>query len=106
MKHFIFKILALFILSTSLVDADYVVSTVNKVGSSWENDAACIYLDSGDVVKLDMTTHKGSTELSMALTAKVSSKSLRVYFHDDPNLLGGCSTGTTITRHGVIQLQD
>ena len=85
--------------------AEEVTSLVKKVGSGWEADTACVYLSSGNVVKLDLTTQKGRAELSIALSAKAKGDSLYVYFRDAEPLVGGCNTGTTVKSHGILILQ-
>lgn len=86
-------------------NADYVISQVQKVGTGWEADTACIYLASGNVVKIDLTTHTGRAELSIALSARAANDDLNVYFDDNKPLVGGCNTGTTVMPHGIIIMQ-
>lgn len=82
-----------------------VVSAVKKVGTAWSHaiqDAACIYLSTNDVIRVDLTTAKGKAELSIALSAKATNTNLLVIFDDSQALVGGCNTGATIRPHGII----
>jgi hypothetical protein len=64
-----------------------------------------VYLVSGDVVKVNLTTQKGKAELSIAMLAEATNKDLRVYFYDDRELQSGCNTGTTVKQHGILQMR-
>ena len=93
------------LLFSQIVHAAVVTAKVTKVGSGWGDDVACIYLATGDVVKLDLTTQKAKAELSIGLAAKATNSDLYVYFDDTLPLVGGCSTGTTVKPHGMIRMQ-
>lgn len=82
-----------------------VVSTVKKVGTAWNDEgqnAACIYLSTNDVIRVDLTTAKGQAELLIALSAKATNTNLSVIFDDSQALVAGCILGTTIRPHGII----
>lgn len=100
----LFLMMLLFVFPVANAGYVTVTSSVEKISSSWESDSACVHLNSGDVVKLDMTTKKGNVELSIALTAYASRKNIRVYFNENSTLLGGCNTGATVKPHGILYL--
>ena len=101
------KFVLMFVLlcCATTVFADYVVSKVTTVGSGWGDDTACVYLATGQVAKLDLTTNRGRAELSLSITAKTTNADVRIYFDDTQQNVGGCSTGTTIVPHSIFQLK-
>jgi hypothetical protein len=90
--------------STAFAGFEYVNTKVSRVGSSWETNFACVHLQSGHVIKLDITTDRGVAELSIALAAKASNSSVRVTLENNGVLSGGCDTGVNIRRHGYISI--
>jgi len=82
-----------------------ITSKVNDIASGWEPDIACVYLDSGEVVKLDLTSEKGKLELTLSLSAKAMGSDLSVYFQDTLSLSGGCGTGTTVMQHSIVKMR-
>ena len=90
---------------TPIVNALDVTDTVKKIGTSWDPEAACVYLTSGHIFKIDLNTQKGKAELSIALSANAQDKELYVHFDETKPLVGGCNNGTIVKSHGVIILQ-
>ncbi len=83
----------------------YETSGVERVGSSFVEDKICVYLDNGNIVRLDITTEIGKAELSIVLAAQVSGKEIRVAFKTSEELLAGCNSGTTIQPHAILTIQ-
>lgn len=94
-----------FMIFSQVSNAAAVTAKVTMVGSGWGDDLACVYLATGDVVRLDLTTQKARAELSIGLAAKATNSNLYVYFDDTLPLEGGCNTGTTIKPHGMIRME-
>jgi hypothetical protein len=82
----------------------WVNTKITNIGTSWESNYVCVYLVGGDVVKVDVTSAQGPSILSMALTAQTSEKKVAVLFDMDGDLLGGCSTGTTIKPYALFRI--
>lgn len=83
-----------------------VISQVKMVGTGWENNTACVMLASGDVAKIDISTDMGKAKLSIALSAKMGGKDLRIVFDQEGVLSGGCETGTTIRPSSLFTIQE
>ena len=79
-------------------------SKVRSIGSSWDINQACVYLETGDVIKLQMDTNKGNAEMSILLTAYTQQQMIRVQFDQDSALTGNCNTGATIKNHGPVRI--
>lgn len=88
-------------ISASAIAAGWVTDTVSQIGIY--NGSGCIYLTSGQVVLVDLSTDADKAEWSTALSAQAQQQSIRVYQTDDP-LVGGCNTGTTIKPHTALLL--
>jgi hypothetical protein len=100
----VMNLLTLFLLSQS-VNAEYITSGVTQIGSGWDDNSSCVYLASGDVVKVNLNTPKGKAELSIAMLAEATRKELRIYYYEDRDLQGGCNTGTTVREYGILQMR-
>lgn len=79
-------------------------SKIKSLGSSWDINQSCVYLESGDVIKLQMDTNKGKSEFSILLTAYTKQQMIRVQFDQDSALTGNCNTGATINKHGPVRI--
>ncbi len=88
--------------NTAAADWEDVNTKVLRVGSSWETNFACVHLQSGQAIKLDITTDRGKAELSLALDAKATNSTVKVSLENNGVLSGGCNTGTTVRKHAYI----
>lgn len=82
-----------------------ITSKIDKIGTGWVEDSGCVYLESGDVVRLDLNSVKGRAQLSIALTAKSRDESIRVSFDLAGVAVGDCDTGQTILPHGLFRME-
>jgi len=93
----------IFAISTPSLSAGWVTDNISHVAVASGN--GCIKLNNNQVIQVDLNTAAGRSEFSLAMTAKVSNKKLKVY-QTDGALVGGCNTGTTIKPHNSLRLVD
>ena len=98
MKRILVTIVFAFVIYTPVIFAAAVKYTDNVVNLRvihWTEDKACINVGE-KWFKLDMSTEKGKSTYSLALTAFTIGKKVEVRWLDDAVLEGGCDTGTTM----------
>lgn len=87
--------------SATSYSAPWITDNVLEVAIKYEN--ACVVLNNGEVIKINLETKAGQAEFSIALAAKAANKRLGVSYVTGP-LVGGCDTGATIKPHIMLKI--
>lgn len=86
---------------TTKVDAIY--GSWNSSNSNTVNEV-CVRFINNEIAMLDLTKPADEVNYVNLLAAKAQNSDVTVYLEIGGTLTGGCNTGTSIRRHGIIMI--
>ena len=104
-------VLAMFVIPAQAFAAwDTLTTKVDAIYGSWNSsnsstvNEVCIRFTNNEIAMLDLTKPADEVNYVNLLAAKAQNSDVTVYLEIGGILTGGCNTGTSLRRHGIIMV--